>query len=159
MEIDSHGSSYTEVQLGILQKAYTDLNDNLKSDTVVTIPGWFLPWYELEIDGANFLADGAFGEVYRAKWLESKVIVKQVKQKHTEMREMFEHEVSVWLGLSHPHAVRLFGACHVGTSVFICEYATNGSLDKYLCTHPISNNVRSWGKMVSFATEGCGVAG
>ncbi|OWY90732.1 Serine/threonine protein kinase, partial [Phytophthora megakarya] len=101
---------------------------------VGTMPEWFLPWYELEYDGASFLAEGAFGEVYRAKWLESDVIVKQVKL--PEVRKMFEHEVDVWFGLSHPHVVRLFGACHIGTPVFACEYASNGSLDRYLRKHP-----------------------
>ncbi|OWY97927.1 Serine/threonine protein kinase [Phytophthora megakarya] len=49
---------------------------------------------------------------------------------------MFEHEVGVWFGLNHPHVVRLFGACHVGTPLFACEYANNGSLEKYLRKHP-----------------------
>ncbi|OWY97620.1 Serine/threonine protein kinase [Phytophthora megakarya] len=162
-EIDSHGSSYKPEQLNLLQKAYTDLNAHLKSDAVATMPKWFLPWYELEFDGANYLAEGGFGEVYRAKWLESEVVVKQVKlsnlnnsnsgafhslsaslplethstkQNDKDKRKMFEHEVDVWFGLSHPHVVRLFGACHVGTPLFACEYASNGSLDKYLREHP-----------------------
>ncbi|OWZ06883.1 Serine/threonine protein kinase [Phytophthora megakarya] len=164
-EIDDHGSSYTKAQLTMFKKAYNDLNASLKSDVVATVPKWFLPWYELEIDGANFLAEGAFGEVYRAKWPESEVVVKQVKftnsdksdsgishslsatlptiihassveKTRKEMREMFEHEVNIWLGLSHPHVVRLFGACHIGTPLFACEYASNGSLDKYLRQYP-----------------------
>ncbi|OWY94948.1 Serine/threonine protein kinase, partial [Phytophthora megakarya] len=162
-EIDSHGSSYKPDQLKLLQKAYSDLNAHLKSDAVTTMPKWFLPWYELEFDGAKYLAEGGFGEVYRAKWLESEVVVKQVKlsnfnnsnsgafhglsaslpretrntkQNDKDTRKMFDHEVEVWFGLSHPHVVRLFGACHVGTPLFACEYASNGSLDKYLRKHP-----------------------
>ncbi|POM72172.1 Serine/threonine protein kinase, partial [Phytophthora palmivora] len=78
-EIDMHGSLYTANQLSVLKKAYADLSKNPKSNVVATMPDWFLPWYELEIDGANHLAEGSYGEVYRAKWLESEVIVKKVK--------------------------------------------------------------------------------
>ncbi|OWZ03551.1 Serine/threonine protein kinase [Phytophthora megakarya] len=83
-EINSHGPSYTPAQLSVLKKAYSDLNACLTSDVVRTTPEWFLPWYELEMDGANYLAEGGFGEVYRAKWLESEVIVKQVKSSNLD---------------------------------------------------------------------------
>ncbi|KAG6599729.1 Serine/threonine protein kinase [Phytophthora cinnamomi] len=158
-EINFHGSAYSAAQMAVLKKAYADITARLKSNTVVTTPKWFLPWHELEFDGDNSLAVGGFGTVYQAKWLESDVIVKRinskksnneengsmfasipetdsVKQSRKETREMFEHEVEVWFGLSHPHIVRLFGACHVGNPIFVCEYASNGSLDKYLRSHP-----------------------
>ncbi|OWZ14059.1 LOW QUALITY PROTEIN: Serine/threonine protein kinase [Phytophthora megakarya] len=149
--------------MGILEKAYDDLNIRRTSNAVANMPKWFLPWYELEMDGANYLAEGGFGVVYRAKWLDSEVIVKQVKLSSDgsdswaaqslsatsaktpqggkqndikEIREMFEHEVDVWFWLSHPHVVRLFGACHAGLLLFACEYASNGSLDKYLRQPP-----------------------
>ncbi|OWZ20656.1 Serine/threonine protein kinase [Phytophthora megakarya] len=139
-EIDSCGSLYTASQFTILQNAYNDLKTSLMSTAVSTMPEWFLPWYELEIDGANYVAEGAFGEVYRAKWLESEVIVKQVKLTNSTKlgykRDMFVREVGVWFGLSHPHVVRLFGACHVGMPLFVCEYASNGSLNEFLCEYP-----------------------
>ncbi|OWZ12533.1 Serine/threonine protein kinase [Phytophthora megakarya] len=162
-EIDSHKSSYPAAQLEILKQAYIDLNASRNSKAVATMPEGFLPWYELEVDGANYLTEGGFSEIYRAKWLESEVIVKQVKLTNTtnldswasnslistttpetrntnqmskQIREMFEDEVGVWFGLSHPHVVRLFGACHVGTPLFVCEFASAGSLDKYLRKHP-----------------------
>lgn len=138
-EIDCHSSAYSAGQLTVLKKAHADISARLQSDAVVSTPKWFLPWYELEFDGASYLAEGAFGTVYRAKWLESDVVVKQLKrtkssdewaddsllastpetdskrQARTETREMFDREVKVWFGLSHPHVVRLFGACHIGT--------------------------------------------
>lgn len=49
---------------------------------------------------------------------------------------MFRREVDIWFGFSHPHVIRLFGACHVGRPFFVCEYATNGTLVKYLREHP-----------------------
>ncbi|KAG6599730.1 Serine/threonine protein kinase [Phytophthora cinnamomi] len=158
-EINFHGSAYSAAQMAVLKKAYADITARLNSNTMVTTPKWFLPSHELEFDGNNSLAVGGFGTVYRAKWLESDVIVKRinskksnnadddsmfasipetdsVKQSRKETRGMFEREVGVWFGLSHPHIVRLFGACHVGTPIFVCEYASNGSLDKYLRSHP-----------------------
>jgi serine/threonine protein kinase len=58
------------------------------------------------------------------------------KAERKKSREMFEREVNVWFSISHPNIVRLFGACHVGTPFFACEFASNGSLDKYLRRHP-----------------------
>ncbi|OWZ03672.1 Serine/threonine protein kinase [Phytophthora megakarya] len=137
-EIDSHGSSYTASQLTILEKAYNDLNRSINSNAVAKMPEWFLPWYELEFDGAN-----CFTEVKQVKfassdnsesWTNHSISASTsprhiVEKTHKEIREMFEHEVDVWFGLSHPHVVRLFGACHIGTPLFACEYASNGSLD------------------------------
>ncbi|EGZ13659.1 hypothetical protein PHYSODRAFT_335410 [Phytophthora sojae] len=133
-EIDCHSSAYSAGQLTVLKKAHADISARLQSDAVVSTPKWFLPWYELEFDGASYLAEGAFGTVYRAKWLESDVVVKQLKrtkssdewaddsllastpetdskrQARTETREMFDREV---------------------------KYASNGSLDKYLRKIPM----------------------
>jgi serine/threonine protein kinase len=132
------------------------------------MPTWFLPWYELILDTGACVGEGGFGSVYRAKWLDSEVVVKQVKvqgkrttpnaskaisttfestfsadrpctsddAERQKLRKMFECEVGIWFDLSHPHIVRLFGACHLSTPFFACEFATNGPLDKYLRTHP-----------------------
>ncbi|OWZ00875.1 LOW QUALITY PROTEIN: Serine/threonine protein kinase, partial [Phytophthora megakarya] len=165
-EIDSHGSTYTEAQLTILEKAYTDLNASRQSDIQLCQSGFF--------HGTSWsLKDQTISQrVYRAKWLESEVIVKKIKltsskvsnsvvahslsatfstfppdsqayvhahnveKERKEKREMFEHEVDVWFSLSHPHVVRLLGACHIGPPLFACEYASNGSLDKYLRKQP-----------------------
>ncbi|GMF44345.1 unnamed protein product [Phytophthora fragariaefolia] len=48
---------------------------------------------------------------------------------------MFKHEISLWFGLNHPHVIKLFGGCHIGTPFFVCEEAKNGALDKYLQKH------------------------
>ncbi|EGZ12001.1 hypothetical protein PHYSODRAFT_412765, partial [Phytophthora sojae] len=109
------------------------------------IPEWFIPWYELIVDEWNCLGEGGFGSVHRAKWLDSEVVVKRVTlpgsadtdpdQKRKAL-EMFRREVGIWFGFSHPHVIRLFGACHVGRPFFVCEYATNGTLVNYLRKHP-----------------------
>ncbi|KAE9228577.1 hypothetical protein PF005_g4271 [Phytophthora fragariae] len=112
------------------------------------------------------LGKGGFGSVFRAKWLDSEVVVKVLiksesgaafgvsctsssyssliqpaattanLRKREETMAVFRHEVDIWFGLSHPHVVRLFGACHVGRPFFVCEFATNGTLVSYLRKHP-----------------------
>jgi len=169
-EIDDRGSDYTPAQLSVIQKAYDRFVQPSYADAVTAVlPEWFLPWYELKIDNATCVGTGGFGGVYRARWLESEVVVKMLtpvgasssrvdsfasmaswysvtlnavtgdpsgQEAKRKMRDMFAREVSIWFGLSHPHVVRLFGACHIGTQFFACEYAANGSLDKYLRQHP-----------------------
>ncbi|GMF26956.1 unnamed protein product [Phytophthora fragariaefolia] len=56
--------------------------------------------------------------------------------KRGEVMAMFRQEVDIWFRFSHPHIIRLFGACHVGLPFFVCEYATNGTLVGYLKQHP-----------------------
>jgi serine/threonine protein kinase/ankyrin repeat protein len=56
--------------------------------------------------------------------------------KRAEAQEMFRREADIWFGFSHPHVVRLFGACHIGRPFFVCEYATHGTLVSYLRQHP-----------------------
>lgn len=169
-EIDERASTYTEGQLSVIQQALDEIMRENATKIVTSAPVWFLPWYELAIDKMVLpLGEGGFGTVYRAKWLDSEVVVKQVKALEEEtdhgalswrpswpasidnvtnfptannmearkkMRERFEREVNVWFDLSHPHVIRLFGACHVGTPFFACEFAGKGSLDKYLQQHP-----------------------
>ncbi|KAE8978133.1 hypothetical protein PR001_g24929 [Phytophthora rubi] len=62
--------------------------------------------------------------------------VQEDTAKRAEARAMFRREVDIWFGFSHPHVVRLFGACHVGRPFFVCEYATNGALVSYLRNNP-----------------------
>ncbi|KAE9352604.1 hypothetical protein PF008_g5387 [Phytophthora fragariae] len=61
--------------------------------------------------------------------------VQEDTAKRAEARAMFRREVDIWFGFSHPHVVRLFGACHVGRPFFVCEYAANGTLVSYLRTN------------------------
>ncbi|EGZ12028.1 hypothetical protein PHYSODRAFT_454054, partial [Phytophthora sojae] len=99
------------------------------------IPEWFIPWYELIVDEWNCLGEGGFGSVNRATWLDSEVVVKRVTLPGSKAIAMFRREVDIWFGFSHPHVIRLFGACHVGRPFFVCEYATNGTLVSYLRSH------------------------
>jgi hypothetical protein len=58
------------------------------------------------------------------------------KQAEEELRDMLTRQVQIWFGLNYPHVIRLFGACHIERLFFVCEFASNGSLDSYLRKHP-----------------------
>jgi serine/threonine protein kinase len=167
-EMDVRGTNYTPGQLEVMKKACSDIARQLNSsEESSTTPKWFIPWYELRVDTWSCLGAGGFGSVYRAKWLDSDVVVKEVnlggpgdqdsrftsdeseqivgsmtretattKRRRAAALEMFQHEVNIWFGFSHPHVVRLFGACHVGRPFFVCEYATKGTLVNYIRAHP-----------------------
>jgi len=60
----------------------------------------------------------------------------EIVAKRAEAQTMFRREADIWFGFSHPHVVRLFGACHIGRPFFVCEYATHGTLVSYLRQHP-----------------------
>ncbi|KAE9024776.1 hypothetical protein PF006_g3566 [Phytophthora fragariae] len=166
-EMENPLSKYTQSQLDLLKKAYDDIASKLKTNDQSSLtPDWFIPWFELIIDKYDQLGKGGFGSVFRAKWLDSEVVVKVLiksesgaafgvsctsssyssliqpaattanLRKREETMAVFRHEVDIWFGLSHPHVVRLFGACHVGRPFFVCEFATNGTLVSYLRKHP-----------------------
>ncbi|GMF12387.1 unnamed protein product [Phytophthora lilii] len=150
---------YTPGQDDVLNKVYCDVANKGALDER---PEWFIPWYELIVDKDNALGRGGYGSVFQAQWLDSDVVVKRLilsesdihkssstwdsmlpsasgmvtsTKTRSETLKMFRREVDIWFGFSHPHVVRLFGACHVGTPFFVCEFATNGTLVEYLKKH------------------------
>ncbi|KAG3235827.1 hypothetical protein PI124_g19151 [Phytophthora idaei] len=171
-EMESATGTYTTYQLEAMEKAHAEIAHHLATDgSDNLIAEWFIPWYELVVDKWSKLGEGGFGSVFRAKWLNSDVVVKQVHvagstdntnssvfdlsdsnlseslnqsvpetqpdaTARAEMLAMFRREVEIWFGFSHPHVIRLFGACHVGKPFFVCEYATNGTLVSYLRKNP-----------------------
>ncbi|RLN93197.1 hypothetical protein BBJ28_00024827, partial [Nothophytophthora sp. Chile5] len=97
-----------------------------------TLPRWFVPQFEVET-GA-FIAAGGFGSVYRGQWFGTEVVVKEIilKKGHTQQkRAEFLREANTWFQLSHRNVVKMYGGCHVGQLVFVCEYAPQGSLDSF----------------------------
>jgi len=98
------------------------------------------------VDGKNTPAPTAF-----ESWLNSDIQSATPTQvdpvKRAEAMAMFRREVDIWFGFSHPHVIRLFGACHVGRPFFVCEYATNGTLVSYLKSHPD----QLWSKLLEAA--------
>ncbi|POM58170.1 Serine/threonine protein kinase [Phytophthora palmivora] len=123
---------------------------------------WFIAVFEVEFNAQNQFNSGSFGSVHRGKWKHAQVVVKKVNLKTTSssdgsdsllcgissvgnsssgqssegLEADFLNEVEIWHKLYHPNVVQLFGACHIGTPIFVCEYAGGGQLDEYLRAHP-----------------------
>ncbi|GMF38971.1 unnamed protein product [Phytophthora fragariaefolia] len=78
-ELKSPLGKYTSYQRGVIKKAFDDIARELDTANVSMIaPEWFIPWYQLLVDEWDCLGEGAYGGVYRAKWLDSDVVVKRV---------------------------------------------------------------------------------
>ncbi|KAL4147497.1 hypothetical protein PRNP1_011253 [Phytophthora ramorum] len=79
-EMENTQVEYTPEQLQTMKKAYEEITSRIetKGDLTTLTPDWFIPWYELIVDEWELLGRGGFGSVYRAKWLDSDVVVKQV---------------------------------------------------------------------------------
>ncbi|KAG7396836.1 Leucine-rich repeat serine/threonine-protein kinase 2 [Phytophthora boehmeriae] len=91
--------TYTELERGLILNAYETCT-RLTGLTVVTVPEWFVPAYE----------------VRQNRWQGSRVIVEHLT-KTTE--EVCIRQASAWWDLHHPHVMKLFGACHVGKSLLL----------------------------------------
>ncbi|KAE9015488.1 hypothetical protein PR001_g14896 [Phytophthora rubi] len=90
------------------------------------------------LPGSDSPSDDTFS-IYSSLYASEDPSATQIQEdtaKRAEARAMFRREVDIWFGFSHPHVVRLFGACHVGSPFFVCEYATNGTLVSYLGKNP-----------------------
>ncbi|RLN92379.1 hypothetical protein BBJ28_00025625, partial [Nothophytophthora sp. Chile5] len=97
-----------------------------------TLPRWFVPQFEVET-GA-FIAAGGFGSVYRGQWFGTEVVVKEIilkKGDTPKKRAEFLREANTWFQLNHRNVVKMYGGCHVGRLVFVCEYASQGSLKEF----------------------------
>lgn len=68
--------SYSSSQLEVIQKAYDEACSKQSATVFQSLPEWFIGWYELENEVV--VARGGYGEVSKAKWLNSDVIVKRV---------------------------------------------------------------------------------
>ncbi|RLN77113.1 hypothetical protein BBJ28_00022397, partial [Nothophytophthora sp. Chile5] len=102
------------------------------NDRAPTLPRWFVPQFEVET-GA-FIAAGGFGAVYRGQWYGTEVVVKEIilKKGDTKLKRVeFLREANTWFQLNHQNVVKMYGGCHVGRLVFVCEYASQGSLKEF----------------------------
>ncbi|KAF1318211.1 Serine/threonine protein kinase, partial [Globisporangium splendens] len=91
------------------------------------IPKWFISHHNVELHDWN--ATGTNQSIVTATWLKSKVSVLKC---NCELSE-FEEIATKWSALSHPHVLRLFGACHAGQAmIFVTEYSVHGTLSGYV---------------------------
>lgn len=98
-----------------------------------------VPWYrslkDLVFSKSDKIGEGSFGTIYKGSWLDTLVVIKFMGYEEdvdTISTDLLLHEVRVWHQLSHPHVLKLYGACHVDKRYFVCEYVSNGELKNYL---------------------------
>ncbi|DBA03859.1 TPA: hypothetical protein N0F65_004549 [Lagenidium giganteum] len=105
------------------------------------IPDWFISPDDIDYCSKPFTC-GVSGALHRGKWGQgTRVVVKTLTVEASMMN--FVPPIALWHNLSHPHVLKLFGACHVSSPPFIvCEDATFGNLHDYL-TKP-SNRDNIW---------------
>jgi len=79
-------------------------------------------------------ANGGFGEVYRAKWYQKRVVVKVIKALDEEEKEEVIKEVNITFRLRHPNVVDLFGITQVNSWQIgiVMEEAEHGSLNIWI---------------------------
>lgn len=110
-----------------------------------SIPDWFVPPHEVDFNVLVPFAKGAFGSVAKGIWKSTPVAIKTVTVDGDRRRDLFKREVQIWYKLQSPHVVRLFRACHVGDTFFVCDYASNGTLSEYL--YKVDNIGETWAKL------------
>ncbi|KAG2772277.1 hypothetical protein Pcac1_g8123 [Phytophthora cactorum] len=78
-ELEDPQGNYTADQRAVMEKVHKEIARMLEREgDSDLVPIWFIPWYELLIYEWEKLGEGGFGSVYRAKWLDSQVVVKRL---------------------------------------------------------------------------------
>lgn len=82
------------------------------------------------------LSEGGYGIVYRGKWNETTVAIKQIKMDivQQDKLEEFKTEINVMSVIRHPNIVMFLGACTESPNLcIVLEYCSRGSL--WNCLH------------------------
>ena len=91
-----------------------------------------------DIERESKLGEGAFGVVYKARWRNIAVAVKEVKPEalsDVSQIQSFEREAVQMSKLRpHDHVITLYGVCQDPLSI-VTEFATGGGLDEWLKKH------------------------
>ncbi|KAJ8556653.1 hypothetical protein ON010_g9311 [Phytophthora cinnamomi] len=95
-------------------------------------PGWVIRPEEVVRQEVAF-ATGSFGSVYRAKWSNTDVVVKEIKAATGMEKKRFLKEVKLWSELHHDNIVPFYGASLSQDNLFVVsKLAENGTLNSYL---------------------------
>lgn len=75
---------------------------------------------------SQVVGKGSFGVVWRGRWRETYVAVKDIDSEAE--KKAFAVEVRQLSRVSHPNIVKLYGACTKNPVCLVMEYAEGGSL-------------------------------
>ncbi|XP_022757319.1 serine/threonine-protein kinase STY8-like isoform X2 [Durio zibethinus] len=95
-------------------------------------PCFEIDHYEVNMDEATLIGEGAYGEVYLVKWRGTEVAAKTIRSSiasNPKAKNIFLTELALWQRLRHPNIVQFFGVLkHSDRLIFLTEYLRNGSL-------------------------------
>ena len=88
---------------------------------------------EIEMEKKPF-AQGGFGKVYVAQWRKENVVVKVIKAKDEEAKQVAKSEANLTLRLNHPNVITLYGITCIKKRKLgiVMEKAEHGSLDMWI---------------------------
>jgi serine/threonine protein kinase len=121
-------------------------------DHAPSLPSRRIDVHDLKYKSEDLIGVGAFGEVYKAVWLGTPVVIKFMGYEADEDAyhdKLFFHELRVWEPLNHPHVAKLYGACEVGKRFFACEFMGNGTLAEYVKRE--GNEMKTWNLLYQVA--------
>uniref|UniRef100_A0A2K1R835 Protein kinase domain-containing protein n=1 Tax=Populus trichocarpa TaxID=3694 RepID=A0A2K1R835_POPTR len=103
---------------------------------------------------ANILGQGGFGNVYRGKLPEGRLVAVKVLKESKDDGEEFMNEVASISRTSHVNVVTLLGFCYERNKrALIYEFMPNGSLDSFISVKgsPHTNCRLEWKKLYEIA--------
>ncbi|KAF1323667.1 Serine/threonine protein kinase, partial [Globisporangium splendens] len=90
---------------------------------IPSVHNWFISPDDVEFHEWNKVKCEPFVRVYCGTWLKTTVTIGSITW---WSREDFVQRASRWYHLSHPHVLKLLGACHLGQHpFFVYEYCSN----------------------------------
>lgn len=92
-------------------------------------PEFEIPFSDLKFD--DKLSEGGYGIVYKGRWQETKVAIKQIKVEIVQQQKLdeFKNECAVMEVIRHPNIVQYLGACTKRPDLcIVLEYCDRGSL-------------------------------
>ena len=96
--------------------------------------GMVINRYEVDLDERiGKIGFGYFSNVYKGTWRKRVVALKVLAP--TTPRNLFQHEIAIWKGMSHPNVLELYGASSASGEppwFFVSPYCQNGSLVTWL---------------------------
>ena len=91
---------------------------------------WEIPPWELFIFKDRLLGQGSFSKVYLAKWRETFVVAKVIKDEIISMKKyLIEREIDIMSKLHHPNIVQFLGYID-DPFIIVMEYIPNNNLEK-----------------------------